>query len=543
VGSEALPRAPVRALLRLAAISFCSSLLLALGAPKDGATWAIWCGFVPLAWVAEEAAPLSVRRRFLIGWIGGLCVGLVGFPWIASTLVRFAHAPLPLAWLGLFAFSAWTAVPFGVWVAAMGSAPRTGARAWVWPLALWVGLVAMWPAMFPYTVVIGLAEEPAWMQAAELGGVALCEAQVVLVGLLLARALRARGAAARLGFAALGLAVPAVSYGLGAWRMAAIDEEAAHGRVVTFGIVQPNVPLMAHEPHDKMARLWTMSRAAQESGAQVVVWPEAGAFPYVTKRPFVRDFPDPRRRVMRLHQVPTIFGAASIDPDGSYEYNTVYAMEPSGRITGSFDKVILVPFGEYIPVVDPDWATDLVPAMSHNIAGTAPVRLEIVPAPLDRAHASAPIHVGPVVCYEDIFPEFARQVASQPGGIDLFVNVTIDTWFGATAEPWEHLALAQFRSVEHRVPLVRSVSAGPSGVVDSTGRIAAGLGVTDPVIGQSIDPEVLVTDVALPRSTADAPTVFAQGGWILRWIAAFAVALAALRALVRWRRGRTGAAA
>ena len=146
--------------VRLAAIAFCSSLLLALGAPKDGATWAIWCGFVPLAWVATEAADLPVRQRFLLGWIGGLCVGLVGFPWIASTLVRFADAPLVLAWLGLFAFSAWTAVPLGLWVAAMGAAPRAGVRAWVWPPVLWVGLVACWPALFPYTVVIGMRS---WM--------------------------------------------------------------------------------------------------------------------------------------------------------------------------------------------------------------------------------------------------------------------------------------------------------------------------------------------------------------------------------------------
>ncbi len=544
MGSDDARRTPWALLLRLSAISFCSSLLLALGAPKDGATWAIWCGFVPLAWVAEEAAPLPVRTRFLIGWIGGLCVGLVGFPWIASTLVRFAHAPLPLAWLGLFAFSAWTAVPFGVWVAAMGKSPRTGVHAWLWPVALWLGLVALWPAMFPYTVVIGLAEEPAWMQAAELGGVALCEAQVVLVGLLLARALRERAAIARLRFAAIGIAVPLASYRLGAWRMGAIDDEAATGRVVTFGVVQQNMPLLANEPFEKMARLWTMSRDAEKAGAQVVVWPEAGAFPFRTVRPFVRDFLDPRRRIMKAHTVPTIFGAASIDPNGTYEYNTVYALDRGGRVTGTFDKVILVPFGEYVPIVDPDWATDIIPAMSHNIAGTAPARLEIVPAPrADRPDAGGPIHVGPVVCYEDIFPEFARQVAAQDGGIDLFVNVTIDTWFGDTAEPWEHLALAQFRSVEHRIPMVRSVAAGPSGVVDATGRIAATLGVTDPVKGNTPPAEVLVTDVAVPRSTATAPTVFARGGWILRWIAAFWVALAALRALVRWRKRRTGAAA
>jgi apolipoprotein N-acyltransferase len=529
--------------LRLCALAFTSSLLLALGAPSDadgaldvGAVSAIWLGFVPLAWVAHAAADLSARRRFFIGWIGGLCVGLVGFPWISSTLVRFADAPVPLAWLGLFVFSAWTAVPFGVWVALVGRAPP-GWRAWVWPPVAWVGLVACWPAFFPYTVVIGFAQEPAWMQAAEIGGVALCEAQVVLVGIVLARALRERSRAARIRLGVIGLALPLVSFGLGSWRIAAVDDEAANASRVAIGLVQPNVPLLANEPYDKMARLWTMSREAEDQGAQVIVWPEAGAFPYRAVKPLVRDFPDPRRRVLRLHRAPTIFGAASIDPGGEYEYNTVYALASDGRVTGEFDKVILVPFGEYVPIVDPDWAIEQIPAMSHNIAGTAPARLEVTPMPRPDRPDPAPIHFGPLVCYEDIFIEFARQVAAQPGGIEVFVNVTIDTWFGATAEPWEHLALAQFRSVEHRIPMVRSVAAGPSTVVDTAGRIAAALPVRDPItiIGKSIDPELLVADVAIPRNSAMDPTVFVRGGWILRWMAAFAVALALLRALVRWR--------
>jgi len=535
-------RAGRRTWLRLAAVSACSSLLLALGAPPDGATWAIWCGFVPLVWVADEAAGLPVRQRFALGWIGGLCVGFVGFPWIAETLERFADAPVPLAWLGLFAFSAWTAVPFGLWVAAMAHAPRTGWRAWAWPPVLWVGLVACWPALFPYTVVIGLAEAPAWMQAAEIAGVALCEAQVVLAGVLVGRALRIRPRTRALGLAAVGLAIPIVSWGLGTWRMAAIDAEAVSARRVTFGVVQPNVPLLANDPYDKMGRLWRMSKLAQDRGAQVIVWPEAGAFPYRAVRPLQRDFPDPRRRVLRLHDAPTIFGAASIDAGGQYEYNTVYALASDGRVTGSFDKVILVPFGEYVPVVDPDWAIEQIPAMSHNIAGTAPTRLEVTPRPTtDRPEPGLPLHAGPLVCYEDIFPDFARQVAAQPGGIDLFVNVTIDTWFGDTAEPWEHLALAQFRSVEHRIPMVRSVSAGPSTVVDTNGRIAAFLDVTDPVIGRPIDAEVLVADVALPRQTATDATIFARGGWFARWLAAFAVVLWFLRVLVRRRMARTEA--
>ena len=113
--------------------------------------------------------------------------------------------------------------------------------------------------------------------------------------------------------------------------------------------------------------------------------------------------------------------------------------------------------------------------MSHNHAGEGPARFTV-----ELTDGSPDFYAGPVICYEDIFPDFVHDVARQDGGVDVFVNVTIDTWFGDTAEPWEHLALAQYRSVEHRIPMVRSVAAGTSSVVDTAGRVAAALPVRAP---------------------------------------------------------------
>ncbi len=508
---------PLRADLLPLVVAIFGGVALASGSPPGGATLLIWLGFAPLVWSAEALRERRAPRRFFAGWLGGLGIGLVGFPWIGEMLERFAGLPAPVAWLGLAAFSAWTALPFGLWAVASSVAPARGVASWVWPAVSWIGLSTLWPALFPYTPMIGIAEVPAWMQAAELGGVALIEAQVVLCGVALAKAARTDGLRRRVGLVATAIAIPAASFGLGHWRMAALEDAAIGARIVRVGIVQPNTALFATDPSEKMARLWVMSRRAQDDGAQIVVWPEAGSFPYRTTRPFLRDFVEPNRRVMRIHRAPTIFGAASIEPDGAFEYNTVYAMAADGSITGTFDKVVLVPFGEYVPVVDPQWVMSLVPAVSHNNAGKAPARFEVVP--LGDAE---PVHLGPLVCYEDIFVEFAREVAAVDGGIEVFVNVTIDTWFGDTAEPWEHLALAQFRSVEHRIPMVRSVAAGPASVVDHLGRLVASRPVRAPTPQRSVDPEYLVADVAIVRDTAADPTVFARGGWLLRWVCAAA---------------------
>jgi apolipoprotein N-acyltransferase len=229
------------------------------------------------------------------------------------------------------------------------------------------------------------------------------------------------------------------------------------------------------------------------------------------ERPWTHDFRGPRQ-VLAAHRLPTILGVATREAGDRYEWNTVVVMNAKGEVKGSFDKTVLVPFGEYIPVVDPAWAQRQIPAMSHNHAGEDPARFEV------ELLEGAPIYAGPLICYEDIFPGFARDVAVQDGGIDVFVNVTIDTWFGDTAEPWEHLALAQFRSVEHRVPMVRSVAAGTSSVVDTTGRVQAALPVRGPTKEHSVEAERLVVDVALPRNTASSPTIFARVGWLLRWL-------------------------
>ncbi|MCA9656237.1 MAG: hypothetical protein KC501_40405, partial [Myxococcales bacterium] len=394
-------------LLPLALLSFTATLMMALGAPPHGTTWLIWLGFVPLTLVARVSRHRRPRRVFLLGWIGGLCTGLVGFPWIAETLERFGGLPAWLAYLGLGVFAAWTAVPFGFWAYGVSRGPERGWKAVAWPAVLWAALAFAWPSLFPYTVVIGFAEEPRWIQLAEYGGLSLVVAQVVVSGVLLADAIlggerRVRGAKV-----AVALAIPLLSTGLGHWRLRQIDAEQRGARHLRVGIVQPNTALANPDLGDKMMRLRAMSQQAEQDGAQLLVWPEAGAFPYRTPRPFQHDFRDPFRSVLRGHGLPTVFGAGSYQQGIPWERNTAYAMAADGTVVGSFDKVILVPFGEYVPLVDPYWAISILPTMSHNLAGEGPARFVLTPAATAEDEAPAPVAMGPLICYEDIFPGFA----------------------------------------------------------------------------------------------------------------------------------------
>jgi len=498
-------------------IASSSSFIIALAAPPNGHLWASWVGLVPLILIAtrERTTP---RQAALFGLAGGMGVGLGGFPWIAELLVRFAGVPEWLGLLGLLLFSFWMALVYAIWGVGLRLGPRSGWAGVAWPVALFAGLNNLWPVLFPYTTLLGFAEHPEWMQLAEIGGVHLLEALVALSSLALARGVAGEGARGRIVWGAVGLVIPLAVFIYGGLRMRAVDREAAVASTLRVGIVQPNVGIDGAPARVVMDRLTSASRRAERAGADLVVWPEAGAYPYGLPRPHERDPAGSRAEVLARHSTPTIYGAATRVEGDRFGYNSVHHLATDGRVLASYDKMQLVPLGEYIPLIDPHWVTDRIPQIAHHYAGEALVPFvlsgrrgrdgELVP--------EAAIPSAPLICYEDIIPSFVREAAAQPGGVELFINVTIDAWYGDTAEPWEHLALAQFRSVEHRIPMVRSVSTGVSSVIDHNGRLVAHIPLR-PVSRQTLDeypPEILVETIALPRNSERDPTPFARGGWL-----------------------------
>ncbi len=508
-------------------VSLCG-WLFALGAPPDGVLLGYWLAAAPFVLVVRRTS-ISVRYAACLGLAGGLGVGLGGFPWITELLVKFAGVPVAVGWLGLLGVSLWMAVPYALWAVGIRIGPHDGSRADVWAVALFVALQSLWPNLFPYSPILGFAEAPAFMQLAEVFGVHFVEAIVIGVGLCIARAVTAEAPRIRVAFLAAALAVPPLLYGYGHLRMAALDAAAEGAPRLVIGLVQPNVPVGRMPLDEKLRRLWEPSAAAEAAGAELVVWPEAGAYPFGVERPYVRDPAFGQRRVLSRHRVQTIFGVNSRDPGARFGYNTVVHLGADGVARGTYDKVNLVPLGESIPLIDPDWVTDRIPTIAHHHAGTTLARFDV---------GAGSIHAAPLICYEDIIPGFVRAMAAQPGGVELFVNVTIDAWYGDSAEPWEHLALAQFRSIEHRIPMVRAVSSGVSAVVDYNGRLAAHIPLR-PVAPETLHlypAEVLVRSVVLPRNSERQPTPFARFGWMFPHLCQVFVALALVHVWVERRK-------
>ena len=220
--------------------------------------------------------------------------------------------------------------------------------------------------------------------------------------------------------------------------------------------------------------------------------------------------------VQRGFKTPLLFGGISLSRrDGSTApqkdlmkgkhrqerdlYNIATLIDGVGRVVGSTKKVYLLVFGEYIPFGDRfPQLYDMIPQANDFSPGTEPGVIEFEGTRL-----------GVMVCYEDILPRFVRSLAElRP---QILFNVTNDAWFGKTSEPYLHLALAIFRSVETRTWLVRSTNTGVSAFVDANGRIVKQTSLEDA--------ELIVEDVAIMSGD---PTLYTRFGDILGWLALLA---------------------
>jgi apolipoprotein N-acyltransferase len=145
--------------------------------------------------------------------------------------------------------------------------------------------------------------------------------------------------------------------------------------------------------------------------------------------------------------------------------NTAYILKPDGTLSGSYDKVHLVPYGEYVPL------RRFFPFIGKLAAGVGDFKpgKGYYPLTLDGHR------LGILICYEGILPEAARDYKRRK--VELLVNITNDAWFGRTSAPYQHLSMTVFRAIENRLYLVRAANTGISAIVDPTGKILSHTGI------------------------------------------------------------------
>ncbi len=271
----------------------------------------------------------------------------------------------------------------------------------------------------------------------------------------------------------------------GALRLARHPTEMVAG--VHLRIMQPNIP--QDERFNFGAKSQIMSRylALSESGEgglrgiTHLIWPES-AFPF-----FLTRQPDALAAIAKMLEPGTVLitGAASLVEQspgraGMRAYNSVYVIDRNGTLLSRYDKLHLVPFGEYLPFQDTLERLgflQLTKVQGGFIAGDQRRKI---------ATAGAPEFL-PLICYEIIFPGEVVPNGQRPGWM---LNVTNDAWFGISAGPFQHFQQAQVRAIEEGLSVVRAANNGISAVVDPLGRIVSSL-----PLGQEG-----ILDAPLPRS-------------------------------------------
>ncbi|MDB5618587.1 apolipoprotein N-acyltransferase [Tardiphaga sp.] len=243
--------------------------------------------------------------------------------------------------------------------------------------------------------------------------------------------------------------------------------------------------------------------------ASILIWPES-AFPF-----FLSREPDAMAQIAALLPKGTTLVTGAVRPPDqppgtrvTRAYNSIFVIDDEGSIVSAYDKLHLVPFGEYLPFqefAEKIGFQQLTKQVGGFIPGTRRRSLEIPGAP----------RMLPLICYEAVFPGDVTSRDDRPGWI---VNLTNDGWFGISTGPYQHLQQTRMRAVEEGLPIVRAANTGISAVIDPLGRIIARLDLG--VEG--------VLDAGLP--SAIGPTVYARIGDIP---AALFVALAMIIAVRR----------
>jgi len=475
-----------------------------------------WIAMVPGLFVLDNAS--TTRRAGYFCWTTGGVAVAGGFYWIVELLRRFADMPTPLARLVFLLFCATQGIAFlffGMTVHFIRRRKRLPMIVLA-PLAM-VTFEWLTPQVFPWHLAIVLAGHPLAIQIADLTGPLGVTALLLVVNGAIYDLITDRRHRLTSPLAAAIFLATSLLYGSG--RMRHFDALSATVSKLRIGIVQPNVAYNEKGVrHPEWARsqlddLQEQSRQLERAGAQLIVWSEV-SYPYTIPRDLQADFPETSpMRIRRGFTTPTVIGALTHAPGDQYSYNSGLLLDRGGTITGRYDKMRLLAFGEHIPGGDMfPWLRDLVPPGFGNFSpgkNADPLPLT-VPGQLN-------VSVGTAICYEDILPGFLREVSAHRP--QLIINLTNDTWFGEKVEPWEHLALATFASVEQRTAIVRAVNSGVSAFIDPNGRIVEKTYAVDPYL----HPHPASSSIATLPLLEAGHTVYAQVGNLFAWLCAVSI--------------------
>jgi apolipoprotein N-acyltransferase len=432
-----------------AVLALLSAALLILTFPQFNLAWLAPVALTPL--LVALARERRWLRRLGLGWVAGFVYWFGVCYWIEDVLARYAGVGHLVAWALFTLFAITKGLHMAVFATLAGLLIR---RWWAVPAiaASWVAVeVTHGPLGFAWLALgnagIGMGVP---LRLAPITGVYGLSFVFVMMGTALALAVLRRPRVELLWLVLLPFLVflPPMP-------------RAERGREAAV-LLQPNIsetaewtPDSVYQAENDLAQLTLESVEVQHAHPPAIaVWPEVPAPFYYDEDPKFRSL---MNNLARAAHVALLIGVVGHTADGR-PLNSAELIAPSGFPVTRYDKVNLVPFGEFVPWPF-GWLTNKV---STEAGDFAPGR-RVVVSPVDGHR------IGAFICYESVFPNFVRRFVAD--GAEVLFNISNDGWFGKSAAREQHLRIVRMRAAENRRWILRSTNDGITATIDSAGRL------------------------------------------------------------------------
>ena len=499
-------------------LAFLSGFLLTLAFPR----WNLW----PLAWVALIPLFYALDRAqnkfqaFLLSFLAGFSFFLLSVSWLrhVTTFGMFFVVTMEAAYWGMFGMI-YYALNIG---AGPRACPETGRNTnsnkgqpqGVAPTfvlsAIWTALefirseIPVWGMGWN---LLGSSQAPnLWVaQLASVGGV-YAVSFLVFLGNLALYSFFKKGI--RKGFQTLaifGLLFVAVL--LFGWNRFLAFSPVSFFRV---SVLQGNIPqlLKWDESHkEEILKIYlNLTELASYDAPQLIVWPEAAYPGFFNREPLA----DRVKELVKRIETPVLVGSPHQETDDTF-YNSAYLLNPSGEIENRYDKIRLVPFGEYVPLKSVLGFLESL-AYELGVSDFSEGKRFTVFNLKDSG-----IRFASLICFEDSFPGLAREFMKR--GVDFLVVITNDAWFDRSSAPYQHLQASVFRAIENGVSVVRAANTGVSAFITPLGEIA------ERVHNQEGKDIFIMGGMTYPVVLTKENTLYQHGGWLFPYLCLFVLVL------------------
>jgi len=453
-----------------------SALLLVLSFPDFDLWWLAWIGLVPL--LVSVSRTLKARHAFVLGWLWGVIFFYGTCWWLTYPMVRYAHIGAALAYVLLLLPVICVALFPALFCAALVRlVSRFGPAALLAAPFLWVSLELgryavtgqMWNA-----IGYSQAFHPVLIQSARWGGVYAISFLVASANAAIALALLRRTVLKTV-VSVVMLAMILLVLALAHSQVISEPEFSSEPQNLVVA-VQPNVPMEGSDDSAVMRELLNRHLELGLKGlgqgrdshtkASLVIWPESPMnFSYSRDsqlRAAVATFARTNHSAVLLN---------SLEPaPNAGEHNSAILVNEEGRIVAQYDKIRLMPFGEYVPL--PHW----LPGASsvRGIVG------DFTPGSSYTLMPLGDLRAGVFICIEAAHPGIARSFTNE--GADVLINISNDGYLGPTPVMRQHLANAIFRAVENNRDVLRVTNSGISAYIASSGRVTDSTTGFDPTV-------------------------------------------------------------